>query len=141
MKSLFLFTLLFITVLSCFAQINKQQLFYAQKSEKYGRMKNTGMTLTVAGGALFVIGMVVLANSEIKTNTMPGGGSTYTTTKGNPELGALTLLLGAGGLGSGIPLWVIGSHNEKKYQSRFETLSVGFNLTPQRTGLTLAYRF
>ncbi|HTJ50194.1 MAG TPA: hypothetical protein VL443_12105 [Cyclobacteriaceae bacterium] len=129
----------FLSVLSihCYAQQNQQgdKLFLLQKSEKYRRMQSRGTLLTVLGGALVIGGIVTLSNATI-TQTPYG-----TKTTGNPEAGALAFLLGVGGLGAGIPLWIIGAHNHHKYDRRLESLYVGFNATPQRTGLTLRYRF
>ncbi len=63
------------------------------------------------------------------------------TLNGAESNGLLVYLLGVGSLGAGIPLWIVGGHQQRKYERRFESVSVGFNLTPQNTGLTLRYRF
>ena len=122
-----------------FAQFDQDKLFYINKIEKYRKMKNTGTALTVAGGVLFVVGVATLVNTVQSTTTT--GSSTQTTTSGNLELGLIGYFGGAACLGSGIPLWIIGAHSERKYTRKLEGAYVGFNLAPQKTGLTLTYRF
>jgi hypothetical protein len=79
-----------------FSQVATDKLFYEQKVIKYTKMKQTGTFLTVAGGVLTTIGIVVWANSSISTHE-DGYGNVETTTEGNPELGTAALLLGMGG--------------------------------------------
>jgi hypothetical protein len=109
-----------------------ERLLNAGKVEKYRKMKHTGTVLTVLGGILFVVGVVTLENSVV-TNYSNG----QTTTTGNANAGAAAFVFGMAGLGVGIPLWAVGAHNERKYN----TLSFRFNANPRGRGLTLAYRF
>ena len=53
----------------------------------------------------------------------------------------LVYYLGVASLGAGIPLWIVGGHSVRKYERKFESVSFGLNLTPQKAGLTLTYRF
>jgi hypothetical protein len=141
MKSILLCSCLLILTFQCYAQYDADKMFYLQKSEKYRKMKSTGTVLAVGGGILAVVGFVTLLNSTI-TETNYGGGQTQTTTTGHPVLGAASFLVGLGGLGSGIPLWIIGAHNERKYMHKLEnTVSFRFNVNPQRTGIALTYHF
>ncbi len=112
------------------------KLFYAAKAEKYRKLKGTGATLTVMGGILFVVGVSTLLN--VSTTTY-GNGST--STSGNAGAGIVAYLLGVAGLGSGIPLWIVGAHQHRKYSKRLEGVSFRFNVNPRGKGLTLAYRF
>jgi hypothetical protein len=115
------------------------KLFYAGKVEKYRKMKGTGATLTVMGGILLVVGIATLVNATSSyTNSY---GSTQTSTSGNAAAGAVAYLLGLGGLGAGIPLWIVGAHQHRKYNAKLEGLSLRFNLSPQGKGMTIACRF
>ena len=114
-------------------------MFYTAKAEKYRRMKKTGATLTVTGGILTVVGIVVLSNSSYESYSSPG--YSYSTSSGNPGLGVAAFLLGTGGLGAGIPLWIVGSKSERKYNQKLEGVSAGIRLSPQQAGLTLRYSF
>lgn len=107
------------------------KLFYAAKAEKYRKMKSTGTTLTVLGGVLYVVGYATLSNAT----TYSSGSSN------NVGTGVVAYLLGVAGLGAGIPLWIVGGHQHRKYNKKLEGLSFRFNMNPQRKGLTLAYRF
>lgn len=120
----------------CYAQIDQQKMLYLQKSEKYRKMKNTGRVLTVIGGALWVYGVVTIVNSVNTTN-----GGTSTSSNGDAQNGALAYLGGIAGLGAGIPLWIVGGYNQRKYEGKLQNLSVRINASPQNKGLTLTYRF
>ena len=120
-------------------KVNRDKLLFAGKAEKYRKRKNTGATLTVLGGVLFIVGVATLSNSSY--NSTSNGYNTTTSTTGNPDAGALALLFGMGGLGAGIPLWIVGAHQQRKYNAKLENLSFRFNLNPQGKGLALCYRF
>ena len=135
------FFLLFVTIRS-FAQYDDEKLLYMRKAEKYRKMQNAGAVLTVGGAILTVVGFVTLQNSSI-TTTQPVGGSgqSQTTVEGHPFEGMAAFLLGNGGLGAGIPLWIIGSNNHRKYTQKLEGVSFKLNLTPQKSGIALTYKF
>lgn len=120
------------------AQYDPDKMFLLQKSEKYRRMKNTGATLTVVGTVLTVVGIVTLVNNV--EETVPGSNQ-YSGNNEKAATGAIMWLVGVGGLGAGIPLWAVGAHNHKKYSQKLNAVSIRFNATPQRAGLTLAYKF
>lgn len=101
-------------------------------------MKSTGTTLTITGGILVVVGISMIVKS---VNSYNSNTTSQNTLNSNAYEGELIYLLGLGSLGAGIPLWIVGGHSQGKYERKFENLSVGFNLNPQRTGLTLSYRF
>ena len=109
------------------ASIEKTE--YAAKVEKYRKMKSGGTVLTVIGSVLVVVGMVTIVTSMYETD------DTETTN------GAICALLGYGSLGAGIPLWIVGGVQHKKYSAKFQQVSVKINATPQSHGLTLTYRF
>jgi hypothetical protein len=116
------------------------KLFYAGKVEKYRKMKGTGATLTVVGGILLVVGIATLVNATSSSYTNSYG-STQTSTSGNAGAGAVAYLLGVAGLGAGIPLWIVGAHQQRKYSKRLEGFTLRFNVNPQNKGVTVACRF
>jgi F0F1-type ATP synthase membrane subunit c/vacuolar-type H+-ATPase subunit K len=115
----------------------EQKLFYTKKVEKYRKMKSTGASLTVLGVVMFGVGVGILANTTV--NTSSTGATTYS--GGNPDTGALALLVGMGSLGAGIPIWIVGAHNSRKYAKKMESVTVSFRNTPQSAGLSLAFHF
>ena len=145
MKSLTLVAIILLMAAQSFAQANtstnsqQERLTYYNKVEKYRKMKNTGTFLTVVGGALSVIGIVIVANSSIET--IDDGYSTKTIIHGHPYGGLAMAVLGHAALGTGIPLLIIGNSNNKKYQRKLDQLTVSFKSNPQTSGLTLAYHF
>lgn len=140
MKPLLIFGLLFFTAINTFAQFDQNKLFYAGKAEKYKRMKNTGTLLTIAGGVLAIVGISKVSNSTT-TTTYSGNGYSTTSISPSGETGALMFLAGIAGLGSGIPLWIVGSHAQHKYERKLAGVSVQLNIHQQNKGLTLSYRF
>ena len=112
-----------------------QKLLYA-KAEKYRRMKGKGASLTILGGVLFIVGAATLSNASYYYNA-----NGTTTSSGSANTGAAALLIGMGALGAGIPLWIVGAHNERKYEKKLQGLSFRFNANPQGKGLLLTYRF
>ena len=95
------------------------------------RGRTTWGRVTVLGGVLYVVGYATLSNAT----TYSSGSSN------NVGTGVVAYLLGVAGLGAGIPLWIVGGHQHRKYNKKLEGLSFRFNMNPQRKGLTLAYRF
>lgn len=135
MKTIVLLVFLFSISAHCYAQVDQQKLLYVQKSEKYRKMKNTGRILTVLGSVLFVTSIVTAVNS---VNTTTTGTSTQTS---NGEYAPWAYLGGVAGLGAGIPLWIVGGYQQRKYEAKLQNLSVRINAAPQNRGLTLTYRF
>lgn len=140
MKTFLLLSFFTFTALQSVAQQDQEKLLYLKKVEKFRKMKNTGAVLTVGGGILFVVGIATLLNSST-TTTSNGYGSSYTTTQGNPEAGLAAYLFGSAGLGAGIPLWIIGKNNHRKYTRKLESVSAGAQLNLQAPGFKLTYRF
>ena len=132
MKALTLMIFLASLSLQCYSQVEKEKFFYAQKVEKFRKMKNTGKLLTAAGSVLLVTGILTLTNS-----------STYNSTNSNNQVqtGLLAYIFGIAGLGSGIPIWIVGGHQQNKYEEKLMTISGRFNMNTQQAGLTLTYRF
>ena len=128
-----LFTIVMLATTQSNGQQSPENLDYINKIEKYRKMKNTGATLTVLGGVLVAIGAAVMYNSSYDWWT---GEET-----GNRQAGALCTVFGIAGLGSGIPLWAVGAHNQRKYTEKLQGLSVKINANSRSSGLTLSYRF
>ncbi len=123
---------IFFNATTTFAQFDKDKLLYTMKAEKYKRMKTTGAVLTVAGGILVAVGISKAGNYNAN--------GSQSNTNGNAD-GAVAFLLGMGGLGAGIPLWIVGAHAERKYLRKLENASIKFNHNYDRSSLSLTYRF
>ena len=140
MKSICTLLLFILIGTSVVAQDQSDETaFYQRKAEKFRKMKNAGTFLTVTGGILLVAGYSAVANSS--TNSYYSGGYYQTTTTGNPVGGAVAVLFGHAALGAGIPLWIIGKNNHRKYMEKASGFSLRLNHNRSRTGLTLTYRF
>jgi hypothetical protein len=115
-----------------FAQ-NSNNIDYAKKVEKNRRMKIAGTTLTVLGSVLFVAGTITILNSTAEDLF-------YTESK-STDAGVACFFAGNIALAGGIPLWIIGANNQKKYSKLAQQVNVKINATPRSQGLTLTYRF
>ncbi len=138
MKTFSLLMLFAFLTLQASAQIDEDRWFQLSKIEKYRKMKSTGMTLTALGGIFFTVGVVTLSNVEY-TTTGYGYGATTTATSGNPELGVITLLLGTGGIGAGVPLWIVGANSKRKWERKLNRGTVSLGLSGRGAGLTVHF--
>ncbi len=138
---LFLLAFLFVAQTTMGQGFDKDKMFYAGKAEKYKRLKNTGMLLSIAGGVLAVVGVSKINDSV--SNSTYYNGTYYNNSNSNSggETGALLFLGGVAGLGAGIPLWIVGAHAQHKYERKLEGIGVRLNINQQNKGLTLSYRF
>ena len=118
--------------LRAFAQAS-DNIDYVKKSEKFRRMRNWGIGLTAVGTTLFVVGSVIIMESSVDELF-------YTESK-TADAGAASTMIGGVCLGGGIPLWIIGHNNHKKYSKLSQGLTVKINSTPRSCGLTLTYHF
>ena len=141
MKTYILFLLMAFAANQLQAQLNDEKLFYLQKAEKYRRMKSTGAVLTATGTIAAIVGIVMMSNSTYTTTTNSYGQQVTTSTDGNAAGGALTFLAGAAAMGAGIPLWIVGSHAQNKYQRKLDGLALRMNVNQKSAGLTVAWRF
>src|SRR5690606_4003529 len=104
---------------NCWAQRSADEMLYFHKVEKYRRMKNAGRVLTIGGTVATIVGLVAVVNAP-KTQSVNGYGQTVTTIDDSGMGGAITFIVGSASLGAGIPLWIVGSHAEKKYRRKLE---------------------
>jgi len=112
---------------------NQEKIDYFGKVEKYRRMKNSGIALTVVGSVLLAAGTITVLNATVEEMF-------YVESK-SADIGVACMLAGQIGLGAGIPLWIVGANNQRKYSMKVQELTVKINATPQSHGLTLTYRF
>jgi hypothetical protein len=121
-----------------FAQPGTQQnshslkLDYVAKVEKYRKMRGAGAALTVVGSILSIAGTVTAVNNMYIFDESQN--SAYVA-------GTVCALAGYGMLGAGIPLWIVGGVQHKKYSTKLQELSVKINSAGPAPGLTLRYRF
>jgi hypothetical protein len=109
------------------------KLDYVGKIEKYRKMRGAGAALTVIGSILSVAGTVTAMNN-MDFFIDDGDDSAY-------AAGTICALAGYGMLGAGIPLWIVGGVQHKKYSTKLQELSIKINATPQSQGLALNFRF
>ncbi len=132
------FLILMVFSFSSFAQVNSEKVVYQLKIDKYKRMKTNGIVMIVAGTIATVVGVSNISSANYTTNPYTGQ---RTTSDPSAVTGALLVLGGAGLLGAGIPLTIIGSKKSKQYQRKFDALSLHLNLNPQQQGLALSLKF
>ncbi len=140
MKTLTILLLLTVVSVQTFAQQQhkptSEEMLYLSKITKYKRMKNTGVALTLGGAVLFGVGVSGLSHLTTTTNAYG-----QTTTNGNVAGPLVAYLLGIGGIGAGIPLWIIGGKSQRKYTQKMDNLRMGLSMDNQQTGFSLTYQF
>ena len=108
-----------------------EKMDYVQKAEKYRKMRSGGAVLTVVGSILVISGAVTMASSM----------DDYLYNDSETPAGVGLVIGGYVALGAGIPLWIVGGVQHKKYSTKLQELSIKINAAPQAHGLTLTYRF
>lgn len=97
------------------------------------RMRNTGRTLTIGGGILFIGGVIMMNSADelyyTSTQTQYG-----TVSEGDPK-GALGILMSIGGAGMMVPGIIFWSKGAKKYKRHLERQSVSFKVGGSGVGL------
>ncbi len=133
-KIIILFTMVYLLTGRMYAQQKTEvpvMIDYMQKVETYRKMRNAGTVLTAVGSVLAVAGTLKMSN--LKSEGKYPNETTFTN-------GSVCIIAGYMCLGAGLPLWIVGGINHKKY-SKLRGLSIKLNANPQAQGLTLTYRF
>jgi hypothetical protein len=96
------------------------------------RMRNTGRTLTIIGGAMLIGGIIVYNQADLAYDY-------YTQTDyKEQQKAALGVLMIMGGTGMTVPGIIFWSKGSKKYKRHLER-EAAFNF--QGTGISVSYRF
>ena len=107
---------------SVFAQQSPDTTVYTKKIMQAAETKRTGATITILGGIALVTGMLIAQSSDLNTGAGIGLAGLVTT-------------------GIGIPIWIIGGANHRKYTKRAQALTVQLSPDPHQRGLSLKFRF
>jgi len=101
------------------------------------KMKRTGTTLTVVGGALLVGGVILVSNaSALYYNSSNTNGTT--TSSGDPK-GGFGILMVVGGVAMIVPGVILMSKGSKKYNQYKEEQKLSLGI--RGAGLSLKYSF
>jgi hypothetical protein len=136
MKALTLIAITCLITLHTFGQIDSDKMLYLQKSEKYKRMRNTGVTLAVGGTVMMVAGLVTIVNNADAYNQSMGQNNADDVGRG-----ALMYFGGAIAIGVGTPLWIVGGINHARYNRKLQSVSSRLTIYPRNRGIGLIYRF
>lgn len=117
------------------AQYDLDKAFYYHKVEKYKKMRNAGILLTVGGTILAVIGIDKMSHT-VTSYSYYGSSQSTSSTEGETEYA-----IGAIAIGAGVPLWIVGGHAKKKYQRKLEGITVRLNRWQGATGMKVTYTF
>ena len=103
------------------AQYNNDTKSYSAKAKRALATKRTGAAITILGVLTLATGMIV-HNDGLDDGVAIGMGGIVAAT-------------------IGLPIWIVGSVNHKKYTRKAQPLTVQVKATPLQSGLTLTYRF
>lgn len=96
-------------------------------------MKTAGVVLSIAGSVAIMLAVAQISYEDY---------SPYSSTSDEEDYYIVTTgIAGVSMLGTGVPLWIIGARNQRKYNQRLNNLSVGVNINSNQHGLLLRYRF
>jgi hypothetical protein len=119
-KVILIFAAILLSV-RIFAQYNSNTESYSAKAQTALATKKAGATITILGALALATGLIA-ANNNLDTGAAIGMGGLVAT-------------------GIGLPIWIAGSVNHKKYTRKAHTLTVQVKATARQSGLTLTYRF
>jgi len=140
MSKILLFISFIVISVSASAQYTpeKKTAYVANSYNAPGlKMKRTGTTLTVVGGAMLVGGIVLVSNASAlyyNSNTTNG----TTTTSGDPR-GGFGVVMIAAGVGMIVPGIIFMSKGSKRYKEYKEEQNLSLGI--RGAGLSLKYSF
>jgi len=129
--------ILFLSYQMTIGQISYDNRLYERKVEKYTKLKRTGTTLGIAGGALTVVGVILMSNANWHTDTNAYGQTQTTTDDPQGVLGLVSVLVGVPMAGTGVVLGIIGGKKQRHYQRKLDNLSAGYFQRHGAHGITL----
>lgn len=133
MRIFFLCAYLSLVGFPSYGQIKNDKQLYDEKVKKFTRMKTAGMVVSIAGSVAMMLAVAQISNEDY---------SLYSSTSDEEDYYiAATGVAGVSMLGAGVPLWIIGARNQRKYNQKLNNLSVGINNNSNQRGLALRYRF
>lgn len=116
----------------------RQAELYSSKVTSYYKMKKVGTRLGLTGGVLVVGGVALVSSANWETDPYTGN---LTTTDSQGVTGMLMLLVGVPLAATGIVLGTIGSKKARSYQEKLNRLSFNGHCSPDKTSLSLMYKF
>lgn len=142
MKVISTLFLLLTLSLTSIAQLKEQNSeLYLSKIESYTKMKKTGGTLSIIGGGLTVVSIVLIANADWDKKSLDAYGNEVYDVPGDGMLGILGVSVGIPVCVTGIVLNSIAKRKLRFYNEKLKNIDVGMFQHGQQTGLTLKYRF
>lgn len=123
--------------MSVLAQDSSKKDLYTLKIEKFSKMRNTGIGVTIGGVILTAVGIGVLSSAADMPYDTQEEMDAFDT---KVLLGTYTTMFGLAGTGGGIALWSIGGSKKKSYQKKLNTLTFNLNPNPNQK-LSLVYKF
>ena len=130
-----IFTLLIFMLLLAtrmYAQQNPEIQALEQRVERYGRMKNGGGVLTVLGGICMIAGVVTVRQNPPDI---------WADNSGNFAGGMALFMVGAAGVGAGIPLAAVGTKRERSARKALEEARTRLTVDVRPRGVGLTLRF
>jgi len=136
MKNIFLIVMsaAFVLNISLSAQMDQKKYLYEGKIEKFRKMRNKGIALTVSGIGLSAIGTGLLISSQSDHNTEDDASLKFLYGVCAAEIG-VDMIIG------GIIFSAVGARKIKQYKKKLNNLSMGIIYTPEKLGISLTYRF
>jgi hypothetical protein len=116
-----------------YAQQMDERLLYAEKVEKYKRMKNVGAVLAVAGSIALIVAVAAVSEDDYSNY--------YLNPDEDDHKIETAAIVGVSALSLGVPLWIVGAHHQNKYKRKLNDISIGVHINSQSRGLILSYRF
>jgi len=142
MNHLCLIMCLFLAIPTSVSQAQQNSQEYLQgKVQKFTQMKNTGLVMLILGAASTSGGIILMSSADWDRTADVNGNTQYTSQDGNALAGMLFTGIGAGLIGGGLTLKIIGDKKSKKYRNQMEELTLVPIFRQNQAGVLLCLRF
>ena len=120
-KSVIILSVALLFAAPVLAQHKRDTVAYAEKIKQARGLRNLGATLTILGGVIMGAGIITAQNSSLDSGAGLAGAGLLTTA-------------------IGIPIWIVGGVNHRRYTKRSQIIA-RFKIDPSQRGIVLTYRF
>ncbi|UII22485.1 hypothetical protein [Fulvivirga ligni] len=136
------FTLLFVvcTLQIAKAQFDDKHMLYANKVQKFGKLKRIGTTMAAGGAIMTATGIVLVSRADWYTTYSSNGSSQLSTDDPDGITGYYLTMIGLPITIGGVVLAIIGNKKEKQYMRKLEDFSAGYFQYKGTHGITIRLR-
>jgi hypothetical protein len=138
--------LLSAVLLIAFLNVNARAGEYTKealeaKLHSFTKLRNAGFSMAAGGGALLILGIVLVSTAKFETKQDFNGNDQRITNDPQWPVGFLSIVASVPLAITGFVLGGVGNTKVQAYRARLGEVSLDLDLNPARKGMGLAYHF